>query len=49
MFEFGGDEDEEELEDRKSFCVVVLEVDKVLFELYQVGYLGFGRVFFIGI
>lgn len=49
MFEFGGDEDEEELEDRKSFCAAALEADKVLFELYQVGHLGFGRVSFTGI
>lgn len=45
VLEFG---DDEELEERKSFCAA-FEADKVLLELYQVGHLGFGRVSFTGI
>ncbi|XP_021755243.1 uncharacterized protein LOC110720511 [Chenopodium quinoa] len=53
IFEFGKEGDNinnnnQELEERRSFCAA-FEADKVLFELYQVGHLGFGRVSFTGI
>ncbi|CAO2834771.1 unnamed protein product [Amaranthus hypochondriacus] len=52
IFEFGKDNnnnnDDQQVEERKSFCAA-FEADKVLFELYQVGHLGFGRVSFTGI
>ncbi|KNA17116.1 hypothetical protein SOVF_083120 [Spinacia oleracea] len=50
IFEFAkeGDNNHEFLEERRSFCAA-FEADKVLFELYQLGHLGFGRVSFTGI
>lgn len=46
VFEFG---EGEMLEQRKSLCKGLIELDNVFLDLYQVGHLGFGRVSFTGI